>query len=124
MRSKPRQLVFQSSRFALRGEECVVGRSDYCSILLPHPSISRLHASITVRDGETFIQDLGSRNGTFVNGERVGSEAVRLASGDSVRLGSLDGTLEDGEDSPISTRDFSAPEATDPAAVPPGSGHG
>jgi pSer/pThr/pTyr-binding forkhead associated (FHA) protein len=124
MGNKPSQLVFQTSRFTLRGEECVVGRSDYCSVLVAHSSISRVHASITNRDGAMFIQDLGSRNGTFVNGERVGSDPVRLRPGDAVRLGSLDATIEEGDDNPVSTRDFSAPEASDPAAVPPRSGYG
>jgi predicted component of type VI protein secretion system len=114
---KPRQLVFQSSRFALRGEECVVGRSDYCTILMPHPSISRVHASFTNRDGETYVQDLGSRNGTFVDGERVGNQPVRVGSGASVRLGSLDCTIEEGDDNPTSTRDFSSPEATAPGGT-------
>jgi len=119
---KPRQLVFQSSRFALRGEECVVGRSDYCTILMPHPSISRVHASFINRDGETYVQDLGSRNGTFVDGERVGNQPVRVGSGASVRLGSLDCTIEEGDDNPISTRDFGSPEATAPGGTRSGYG--
>jgi pSer/pThr/pTyr-binding forkhead associated (FHA) protein len=56
-------------------------------VILAEPTISRAHAAIGC-DGEGFfLQDLGSTNGTLVNGQR--RERVPLASGDEVRMGRL-----------------------------------
>ena len=63
----------------------IMGRSD-CEIVLSDPEVSRRHAAVRGFDDELAIEDLGSRNGTFVNGERV-SGIRRLAAGDEVRLG-------------------------------------
>jgi len=57
------------------------------SMRINHPSISRIHAKIERKDGEWTITDLGSRNGTVVNGEKVTVET--LESGDEIRLGKL-----------------------------------
>ncbi|HET7813844.1 MAG TPA: FhaA domain-containing protein [Candidatus Baltobacteraceae bacterium] len=62
-----------------------VGRSPQCDIVLPDPSVSRSHALLDVRDGTLFVQDAGSTNGTFVNGERV--ESRKLKAGDTVAFG-------------------------------------
>ena len=63
-----------------------LGRDESTSLVLADPEVSRLHAEIRVRRGKCCLRDLGSRNGTFVNSERV-DEAV-LTPGDVVRLGS------------------------------------
>jgi len=89
-----KQLRFLHSAAILRGEESVIGRSDYSSILIAHPSVSRVHASITQRDGKTFIQDLGSRNHTFVNGQQVGEAPVPIEIGDTIRIGTVDCIVE------------------------------
>lgn len=62
-----------------------VGRSPQCDIVLPDPSVSRSHALLDVRGGELLVQDAGSTNGTFVNGERI--EARALKAGDTVAFG-------------------------------------
>jgi CheY-like chemotaxis protein len=49
----------------------VVGRSSACECQINHPLISRRHCVFDLRDGEIWVQDLGSLNGTFLNGERV-----------------------------------------------------
>jgi pSer/pThr/pTyr-binding forkhead associated (FHA) protein len=49
--------------------------------------VSRRHAHIFVKSGAPFVEDLGSTNGTFVNGERVGDSAVELKNGDSIAFG-------------------------------------
>src|SRR6185369_10522264 len=51
------------------------------------PTVSNTHAIVIARDGGYSIVDLGSRNGTFVNGERLGSKAVTLRHGEKVQLG-------------------------------------
>lgn len=102
------QLRFLTSRFPLRGEEAVIGRSDYCSIVIAHASVSRLHACITLDADRMSIRDLGSRNGTFVNGTRVGPTSVPLGLGDAVRIGSVECTIEEAEEHALSTADIGA----------------
>ena len=63
----------------------IVGR-DNCDILLPDPEISRRHAAVRQVDEDVAIEDLESKNGTFVNGERV-TGIKRLKHGDGVRFG-------------------------------------
>jgi pSer/pThr/pTyr-binding forkhead associated (FHA) protein len=71
------------------GREIVLGRSADCSLQLPAASASRRHASVAWRDGAVVLRDLGSTNGTFLNGERVSSETP-LHSGDKIRIGGLE----------------------------------
>jgi pSer/pThr/pTyr-binding forkhead associated (FHA) protein len=89
MSDKTRLLRFKTSSATLRGAEAIIGRSPYCTTVISDPSVSRVHASITQRAGEMFIQDLGSKNGTFLNGHRVRSQPVALKVGDSVRIGDI-----------------------------------
>lgn len=65
--------------------DMTIGR-ERCEILLEDEEVSRLHAAIRTSGAGVAIEDLGSRNGTFVNGERV-KEARPLADGDAVRIG-------------------------------------
>ncbi|MGZ8797566.1 MAG: FHA domain-containing protein [Thermoanaerobaculia bacterium] len=70
----------------------LIGRSSECAIRLRSDSVSRVHARITV-DGETpTIEDLGSKNGTQVAGQRI-AEATRLSNGDIIRIGSVSLTV-------------------------------
>lgn len=55
-------------------------------IVLDHPAVSRAHAQVRVRAGQIWLRDLGSSNGTFVNGERLGSRR-QLVRGDTVDIG-------------------------------------
>lgn len=100
-----KQLRFLHSAVILRGEESVIGRSDYSSILIAHPSVSRVHASITQREGKTFIQDLGSRNHTFVNGQQVDETPVSIDIGDTIRIGTVDCIVETTSDNAGETTD-------------------
>jgi serine phosphatase RsbU (regulator of sigma subunit)/pSer/pThr/pTyr-binding forkhead associated (FHA) protein len=57
---------------ALSGEAQVIGRDqDKCQIVIPHHAVSREHARITMQDGVYFIEDLKSRNHTFVNSKEI-----------------------------------------------------
>ena len=66
-------------------QEVIVGRDPRCDLVLTLPSVSRRHARLAFRDGSWVIQDLGSRNGTVVNGVAVGR--CELRPGDHVVLG-------------------------------------
>ena len=48
-----------------------MGRSSECEIQLSDPEVSRKHARITLVDGLYFLEDLGSRSGIFLNGEKI-----------------------------------------------------
>jgi diguanylate cyclase (GGDEF)-like protein len=72
--------------FPLLLDENVIGRTKDCAIRIEDPDISRRHARIVRRGPEAyFVEDLGSRNGTFVRGNRVTSLA--LGEGDRLALG-------------------------------------
>ncbi|MCE5336126.1 MAG: FHA domain-containing protein [Desulfobacteraceae bacterium] len=65
---------------------CIIGRGDDAQLHFADDTISHRHALISAQGDEIFIQDLGSRNGLVVNGERI-SEKSLLAPGDSIQLG-------------------------------------
>jgi len=71
---------------ALDRSEVVIGRDESCHVTFPNPVISRRHATIQRIDGEYIVQDQGSVNGTFVNGELL-TERRRLVPGDRLRVG-------------------------------------
>lgn len=72
---------------ALGGQRVTVGKASTNAVSLEHDeTVSRLHAVLENLGFAWSIRDLGSRNGTFLNGERITAERV-LRSGDEVRLG-------------------------------------
>ena len=80
-------LVKDGKRLPLQPGENILGRDD-TGIQIDSPTVSRRHARIRISGTEAVIEDLGSKNGTFVRGERV-SSAVRLKDGDQVQVGSV-----------------------------------
>ncbi len=73
-------------KFALYEGQNIVGRDPDVNILIEHGSVSRRHARISVRGGMAVLEDLQSRNGTFVSGRRIDSP-VELHDGDIIGLG-------------------------------------
>jgi pSer/pThr/pTyr-binding forkhead associated (FHA) protein len=71
--------------FAL-GDELTVGRGGGCGIVLDDSFVSQVHARVFRRDGDVWVEDLGSRNGTLVNGQQLAG-AQRLRRGDTVQFG-------------------------------------
>ena len=58
-------------KYELEGERWVLGRSPECDVVLDVAAISRRHVILTEETGGFFVQDLGSRNGTYINSQRV-----------------------------------------------------
>jgi pSer/pThr/pTyr-binding forkhead associated (FHA) protein len=69
--------------------KCIIGRGDDCHLRPQSDAVSRQHCTIITTDTEVIVRDMSSRNGTYVNGERVGEEAV-LLTGDVLRVGPLE----------------------------------
>jgi hypothetical protein len=77
---------YQGGEFPLRADrEIVVGRSSELDMVLVEDMVSRKHAKIAASPDAILIQDLGSTNGTFVNGEKI--KKVRLKEGDRILIG-------------------------------------
>jgi pSer/pThr/pTyr-binding forkhead associated (FHA) protein len=68
-------------------EPIVVGRHARCDVRLRSPRVSRRHCCLTAVDGVVIVRDLGSTNGTLINGRRV--EAGRLRPGDELSIANL-----------------------------------
>ncbi len=77
---------YQGGEFPLKpNKQVVIGRSSDLDMVLVEDMVSRKHAKITSADGKILIEDLGSTNGTFVNGEKV--KQSRLKEGDRILIG-------------------------------------
>ncbi len=79
---------------ALQGDQMVIGRGPECDQVLDYAMISQKHARIFRNGPAMFVQDLGSANGTFVNGVRI-YRATQIATGDLIGLGSYEFRLTD-----------------------------
>jgi len=67
-------------------DEITIGRGGGCGMVLDDTFVSQVHARVFRRDGGVYIEDLGSRNGTLLNGRPL-STAQRLRRGDRVQFG-------------------------------------
>ncbi len=85
--------------FSLPSSVTVIGRRHDCDLCIPLMSVSRRHCQLNHNKGILKIRDLGSRNGTYLNGNRI-NEAV-IQAGDSIEVGpvtfviQIDGQPED-----------------------------
>jgi len=80
------RLVWRDREITLAEGENLLGRDRQAVVWIDSATVSRRHARIVVNDGEAVIEDLGSRNGTSVGGQKIHG-VVRLADGDRLRLG-------------------------------------
>lgn len=104
----PAALVCGAQRFSLASSPTLIGRSPGCQIMLGEDSVSGSHAEITWDGANFVVHDLGSTNGTWVNGQRVTTGATLLA-GAQVYFGTVGFSFE------------MAGGAGAPASVPAGS---
>jgi anti-sigma regulatory factor (Ser/Thr protein kinase) len=77
---------YQGGEFPLpESGEIVIGRSSELDMVLVEDMVSRRHAKISVENGDIFLEDLGSTNGSFVNGEKI--TRTKLSEGDRILIG-------------------------------------
>jgi DNA-binding winged helix-turn-helix (wHTH) protein len=82
------RLVSRRGEWVLSEGTTFVGRDRDCAVRIDSPTLSRRHARIVVAGGETTVEDLGSKNGTQVNGRRI-RQPVALKDSDEIQVGSL-----------------------------------
>ena len=86
------RLFCQDREIALREGENLLGRTDDTAVWIDSATVSRRHARLLVERGRVVLEDLGSRNGTWVRGERV-IAPVELRDGEEFRVGRVPVTL-------------------------------
>ncbi len=77
------------SQWPLNQDELLIGREAPADLVVPRSRVSRRHACITRSERGCYLEDLDSRNGTFVNGQPVTREPRRLQHGDEIVLGGV-----------------------------------
>ncbi len=96
------RLVGRDHDVPLPEGETILGRSRQAAGFVESASVSRQHARVVVADGAATIEDLDSKNGTFVRGRRI-SERTAVAEGDEVRLGTVRLVLRAAEEASTAT---------------------
>ncbi|MBN2362131.1 MAG: FHA domain-containing protein [Deltaproteobacteria bacterium] len=106
---------YQGGEFPLFSDrEIIIGRSSDLDMVLVEDMVSRKHAKIVTQGEQVYIMDLGSTNGTFVNGERI--KKSRLKEGDRILIGTSIVKLISGSDAALDTARGGAPILEDTAA--------
>ncbi|HEY8074958.1 MAG TPA: FHA domain-containing protein, partial [Labilithrix sp.] len=87
---KHRTVIGELNLDQLGGGTISIGRTPENKIVVPHPQVSSRHAQIHNQGGQLLLEDLGSANGTFVRGQRVGrGQRVPVANGEKVYIGPM-----------------------------------
>jgi len=77
---------------AIKKNTLLIGRAEECDVRPLSEDVSRRHAAVHVGPADVWVEDLGSRNGTFVNGTRITAK-TKVVSGDLLRVGALELTV-------------------------------
>lgn len=125
-RNAPELVVTKPDRlrgtvFAVTGEYAVLGRDEGCALHVDDVAVSRVHAALHRSDGETVLSDLGSSNGTTVNGERIGRTGRPLRPGDVIRVGGVELRFQPGGSDSTATVDAVRPDEPNQVAYSVGS---
>lgn len=122
------QLIMRSgptpgAAFTLEGDQITIGRDSVNEIVINDAEISRRHARLTFQGGKYVLEDLGSTNGTFVNGQRLAGPRV-LKAGEVVSFGEqivmvFEATSFDAGATVVSPRAVAVPPVSRPIAPPP-----
>src|SRR5512138_2506672 len=122
------QLVMRSgptpgAAFTLEGDQISIGRDSVNEIVINDAEISRRHARLTFQGGKYVLEDLGSTNGTFVNGQRLAGPRV-LKAGEVVSFGEqivmvFEAVSLDPGATMVSPRAAAVPAAARPVTPPP-----
>lgn len=107
----------------LKAGKVVLGREKDCQLRIPSGQISRHHCELTTGGAGVRIRDLGSSNGTFVNGQKI--EEAELAAGDVIAVGSMLFVVQiDGEPAHIDPEELSQRVRSAASAAAEASGAG
>ncbi len=122
------QLIMRSgptpgASFMLEGDQLTIGRDATNDIVINDAEISRRHARLTFQGGKYVLEDLGSTNGTFVNGQRLAGPRV-LKAGEVVSFGEqiilvFEVNTVDAGATMVSPRAAAVPSVSRPASPPP-----
>ena len=122
------QLIMRSgptpgAAFTLEGDQITIGRDSVNEIVINDAEISRRHARLTFQGGKYVLEDLGSTNGTFVNGQRLAGPRV-LKAGEVVSFGEqivmvFEATNFDAGATVVSPRAAAVPSISRPVMPPP-----
>ena len=122
------QLIMRSgptpgAAFTLEGDQLTIGRDSVNEIVINDAEISRRHARLTFQGGKYVLEDLGSTNGTFVNGQRLAGPRV-LKAGEVVSFGEqivmvFEATNFDAGATVVSPRASAVPPVSRPVMAPP-----
>ena len=122
------QLIMRSgptpgAAFTLEGDQITIGRDSVNEVVINDAEISRRHARLTFQGGKYVLEDLGSTNGTFVNGQRLAGPRV-LKAGEVVSFGEqivmvFEATSFDAGATVVSPRAAAVPPVSRPIAPPP-----
>lgn len=109
----------QRREFPLRGTKTVLGRANDCDLRIPTRDVSRRHCEIEIGPDRAVVRDLGSSNGTYVNGRRIAESA--LNPGDRLAVGPVVFVLQiDGKPAEIRPSDAAMPQAAAKPRAPVG----
>lgn len=102
------RLIFEQGisvgrEYKIERPEIVIGRDPQLDLVIESLAVSRRHARLLLKNGDYFLEDLGSSNGTFLNDQRLSSRA-RLSSGDRIRLGEAISLRFEAQDLPAETQ--------------------
>jgi anti-anti-sigma factor len=80
-------------RIAVTSNRFVIGRDQTCNLRLGSPMVSKLHAALLCRDSRVFLRDLGSTNGTILNGRPFRNSEFEVHPGDRIQIGPIVATV-------------------------------